>query len=235
LTGSGQSTLNDLNVKRNLTIDGVTRVGNLTGSGQATLNDLNVKRNLTVDGTVNFGKYAKFEAKTDFYGQLCMRSNNTDVCMTGSDMANLLKLSQAPATVRSMTGLVISHPDGRTVKNNNNTLQLNRGSAATFDIYNNPAVNNNKNGRVALIQGGDMSKAMRHSGYIIYTNPFSVNNSDFSWHIRANGTGFDIYNDYGGGTYLGYDAKADTLRVVPVAEKVTWRISPLPPANLVFS
>jgi hypothetical protein len=183
---------------------------------------------LTAKGNVSFGKYASFDPNAT----LCMKNaQNVDVCLTSDAIDKLNKLPMPTATAstnpRSVTGLTITHPDGRVVKADGAVIRLNKGSPITVNMFNDSSVDNNKNGNVGLFVGGDRKKALRHTGYVIYADEFQAGNFDFSWKLIRNGNGFDIINDFGGGTFLGYDSTIDQLRIVSNGDgrKVTWNIT----------
>lgn len=141
-------------------------------------------------------------------------------------------------TISSLTGLTIAHPDGRTWKANGTALQLNSGSTMSLDAYNSPQVYNNSNGRVALFMNGDTNLAVNHNNFVMSTTAFVTGTTydfNYAWQFVASGTGYQIYNDYGGGFWVGYDAPTDRILIVSGtdARRVTWNISPAPPAILV--
>jgi hypothetical protein len=105
-----------------------------------------------------------------------------------------------------------------------------------MDIYNNAQVYNNAAGRVALFQNGNSALSVRHAGFVMFTNSFGANNFDFAWQFRASGNDIQIFNDYGGGYWVGYDSGSDRVLIVTSgdARRVTWKFNPMPPANLVF-
>lgn len=140
-------------------------------------------------------------------------------------------------------GLRITAPDGRTIKNDNGTLRLNRGRDITFDLSNRPDVYKASSGNIAISQSGTQS-FMRHSGLIVYVNPFAANNGDFAWSLIPNGSGYRIKNEFSYnsrawlgfgqpqlGSYLGYDAGSDSLKMMPYDQPntwITWNITPTP-------
>jgi hypothetical protein len=125
------------------------------------------------------------------------------------------------------TNIRISAPDGRSIKNDNGTLRLNRGREVTFDLSNRPDVYKASAGNIAIMASGTQT-FMRHSGLVLYLSPFNPNNGDFAWTLVRSGNGFHIKNEFaytssgwvGFGqpqlaSYLGYDAATDTLKVMP--------------------
>ena len=98
-------------------------------------------------------------------------------------------------------------------------------------IYAGTDVYHSANGRVALFQNGDRNLAVRHMGFVLYTHTFQANNFDFAWKLYETDDGIQIFNDYGGGHWIGYDAGRDVILIVPPSDprRVTWRFSPNPP------
>lgn len=120
---------------------------------------------------------------------------------------------------------VIKHPDGRSMKlGTNNMVQLNEGTEINFTKYAGDEVYNSRNDNIALFKDSNNLFSLRHTGYVLYLHPFSPNNFDFAWYFEPDGNGFNIYNEYGGGMYIGYDANNDQLRIVPQSNKVTWKV-----------
>lgn len=133
------------------------------------------------------------------------------------------------------TNIRISHPDGRQWKNNGNTIMLNQGGVMSLDIYNGADVYGNASGRIALFQNGNRGLSVRHTGFIMYTHGFAANNFDFAWYFMRSGDGVMIYNDYGGGYYVGYDAASDRVLIVQPGDSriVLWRLDPMPSTEFV--
>lgn len=198
----------------------VTVVANTPGTSALTM----FARSTNIEGlNVSFGPIL-------IYNRIISQAENTE-------NYNFFKSRYTVSSiVRSLTGIQISHPDGRTWKNNGNSIQLNSGSTMSMDIYNNAQVYNNAAGRVALFQNGNSALSVRHAGFVMYTNSFGANNFDFAWQFRASGNDIQIFNDYGGGYWVGYDSGSDRVLIVTAgdARRVTWKFNPMPPANLVF-
>lgn len=138
----------------------------------------------------------------------------------------------------SSIGISFYHPDGRSVKLNGLNLRLNSGNEITFDIYAGSDVFNWASGRIAFFGNGQRTLSMRHTGLVIYLYSFTANNYDWAWLIQRVGLGHDVnlYNDYGGGYYLGYDSPSDRLLIVSSSDtrRVTWRMSPLSDPSYTF-
>lgn len=66
---------------------------------------------------------------------------------------------------------------------------------------------------------------VRHTGFVMYTHPFVSNNFDWTWRLDNRGDGtVDIFNDYGGGCYVGYDSNSDVVLIVSRTDprRVSW-------------
>jgi hypothetical protein len=137
-----------------------------------------------------------------------------------------LNLTGVPIT--ASTNLVFSHPDGRTWKIDSTNVRLNTGTTARLSVYNDPSVYNNSQGAIALFNNNNSTQAVRHAGFTMYYNAFTSNNYDWGWKFFASGTGYIIYNYYGGGWYVGYDSGSDQVLIVTPGDsrRVTWNITP---------
>lgn len=148
--------------------------------------------------------------------------------------------------VRVSTGIVIRHPNGKSIKNDNGILRLNKGTELSFSIVSNNSVYKNNLGYVALYQAGT-SNAIRHSGLVMYLNPFTTNNGDFAWKIIPRNNGFILQNEYFNGagwnnprvgSYLNYNPTNDLLFISngpPNNNTLQWTFSPLPLESLTRS
>ena len=137
--------------------------------------------------------------------------------------------------IRDRTENQVTHPDGRPWSNDNGALRLTGGEAIGLVIHDADNVYNHKLGRVALFQGGDDQRAVRHRNGALYAEPFVPNNLDFAWQIYVSDEGVEFFNDYDGGVYLGYDAPTDQLVIVDMDDerRLVWKIDPAP--SLEFS
>lgn len=145
------------------------------------------------------------------------------------------KVLMKSGQVGTARGFRIVAADGRSWKAAGNTLRLKSGTAIRLEIYSGADVYKSGSGRVGLFVNGDRNKAVRHMGYVMYTHPFQANNFDFAWRLVKEGGGYQIYNDYGGGHWVGYDAGRDTIQLVGPNDprRVTWTIDPSPPSQYV--
>jgi hypothetical protein len=132
-------------------------------------------------------------------------------------------------------GFTISHPDGRPWKNQGNTVRLQLGSTMRLEIYAGSDVYNSQSGRVALFQDGNRKLAVRHMGFVLYTHEFQGNNFDFAWQLYRSSNGIQLFNDYGGGHWVGYDGSRDVVLLVRPEDprRITWLFDPLPPMQYV--
>lgn len=149
---------------------------------------------------------------------------------TGDD-----KMLMKSGQVGTPRGFRIATQDGRSWKTSGDTLRLNAGTAVRLEIYAGADVYKSGSGRVGLFVNGDRNKAVRHMGYIMYTHPFQANNFDFAWRLIKEGNGYQIYNDFGGGHWVGYDSGRDTIQIVGPNDpkRVTWTMDPSPPSQYV--
>lgn len=141
-----------------------------------------------------------------------------------------------PTPLSSLSNLTFSHPDGRTWKVSGTNVRLNSGNTASIWIYNNSSVFSNADGAVGLLNSNDINQSVRHAGFTMYYNTFTANNFDFAWKIFRSGSGYNIYNYYGGGYWVGYDSGSDQVLIVTSgdARRVTWNVSPAIPSQFVF-
>lgn len=141
---------------------------------------------------------------------------------------------QTPPT--STSNLVFSHPDGRTWKVNGTNVRLTTGTTASIWLYNNTNVYSNADGAVGLLNSNDTNQSIRHAGFTMYYNSFTANNFDFAWKFYRSGSGFNIYNYYGGGYYVGYDSGSDQVLIVTSGDsrRVTWNITPSLPSQFIY-
>ncbi len=112
-----------------------------------------------------------------------------------------------------------------------NQIRLNVGSSIELNFVARPDVFNASRGRVGLFINGDPNRAIRHSGFILYSSPFVANNFDFAWYpIKADSNTVIFYNDYQTGYVLGYEPSSDTLLIVPKGDPRTmkWNVEPYP-------
>jgi len=112
-----------------------------------------------------------------------------------------------------------------------NSLRLNSGRAVEVNLVARSDVFKANQGRIALFVNNNASTAIRHSGLVIYSNPFVANNFDFAWYpLEAPNNTVFFYNDYNNGTFLGYDAASDRLLLVEKtdARRMAWKINPYP-------
>ena len=130
--------------------------------------------------------------------------------------------------------LVVAHPDGRTIKSDNGAIRLNAGSAVQIaitqpsDIY---AISYN---RVGLSTSSGANNFLYHSApsQLISEGAYAANNSAYAWRlVKSSVDGrWDIYNDFSGGHWLGYDGSLDRLFAASDSDtrRVSWAITPEP-------
>lgn len=145
-------------------------------------------------------------------------------------------LTPAGPTTGSTSNLVFSHPDGRTWKVSGTNVRLNSGTQASLWLYNNANVFSNADGAVGLLNSNDLAQSVRHAGFTMFYNTFSANNLDFGWKFFRSGTGYNIYNYFSGGHWVGYDSASDTVLIVTPADarRVTWTITPDIPSQFIY-
>ena len=128
------------------------------------------------------------------------------------------------------SNLTIAHPDGRVIKQDNSAIRLNTGSDVKVAITQPSSVRNHDYNRVAISTGVD--KFLRHADYRVGTAAYSSDTVDFAWKFtKNNATGrWDLFNDFSGGQWLGYDTASDQLFVVEESDprRVSWLITPEP-------
>jgi hypothetical protein len=111
-----------------------------------------------------------------------------------------------------------------------NVIRLNSGRPIEVNFVVRPDVFRANQGRVALFIDNNPSTAIRHTGLLVYANPFGPNSFDFAWYpIQGPNNTVFFYNDYGGGTFLGYDSR-DLLILVGAndSRRMSWKITPYP-------
>ncbi len=112
-----------------------------------------------------------------------------------------------------------------------NRIRLNQGTPIEVDLISRPDVFKNNEGRVGLFIDGNPSRAIRHSGLLLFSNAFAPNNFDFAWFpVRAANNTVMFYNDFDGGYVIGYDSGSDGLLIVRAGDSraINWRITPFP-------
>ena len=151
--------------------------------------------------------------------------------LVASNDARIIKWTFNPLPSAHMVNWPqISHPDGRTWKNNGNAIYLNSGVDMRIELYSGLDVYGSASGMVALLQNGKKDLAVRHSGYVMWTNAFVANNFDFGWKLVKYEGGIRLYNGYGGGYWVGYEKSNDRVLIVPEGDPriTTWTFSPMP-------
>ena len=111
----------------------------------------------------------------------------------------------------------ITHPDGRVWKYDiaNDRIRLNTGTPIELSTYDDPSVYNNNINYVGL-RDSLTGTFIRHAGFNLHSNSFVANNYDFAWLFKYNQDDtFKVFNAYGGGYYIGYDADTDSVLIVP--------------------
>jgi hypothetical protein len=125
---------------------------------------------------------------------------------------NNIELWRAPIS-NTLSGFTLSI-DGKTLKYDptNNALRIDSGIEILWNADTRTDVYNSKKNRVAL-QDSKTGRYVRHAGYVMWMHGFSANNFDFAWHLISQNDGsVMIYNDFGGGTWVGYDPNADNKK-----------------------
>lgn len=142
-------------------------------------------------------------------------------------------MSGSPRVVADPPKFTIRDQQGRQWKINrsDNSIRLRSGTNIEVDLMARPDVFKANQGRIGLFIDGNPSMAIRHSGFVLWAHPFAAQNFDWAWYpIRGANNTVVFYNDYGGGTVLGYDDPSDRLLIVPKGDPriVNWVINPFP-------
>jgi hypothetical protein len=131
--------------------------------------------------------------------------------------------------------LTIAHPDGRVLKSNGGAIRLNTGSNVKFTVTQPSDVYGKDHNRVALntSTAGTNTFAYHYApNQLLSEGAYAANSDVHAWRlVRSVLTdGWDIYNDYSGGRWLGYDSNIDRLFVATESDprRVTWSITPDP-------
>jgi len=123
-----------------------------------------------------------------------------------------------PISINKM--IQIRHPNGMPWRYDKvkNQIRLKQGDVMTLSTYDSPDVYNNAKKRVGLKYD---NMFVRHMMEFLKVGMLIKNNFDFAWELRSTG---EIYNDYAGGKYIGYDATNDCLVMVfnKDVRKVKW-------------
>jgi hypothetical protein len=121
----------------------------------------------------------------------------------------------------------IVHPNGSPWRYYaTDTIKLKNGLKVRMSIYDNANVFNHILGNVAL-HDLQNDKYLRHANFLLHSDAFAANNGDFAWNFKKTPSGYNIYNDYGGGYYVGYDPGQDVVLIVPPGSSliVSWKIT----------
>lgn len=122
-------------------------------------------------------------------------------------------------------GVLFSNSNGVTWKFDGANIRLLRGTEMRVKIIANNALYRS-NAMFFLMQNMLNGLYIRHAGFILHSHNFAANNYDYAWRfIDKGGLTYEIYNDYGGGFYLGYDSGSDQVLIVPKNDgrRMIWR------------
>jgi hypothetical protein len=166
--------------------------------------------------------HIEMENMTDLY-QKQLEIDNTVTTLENNIMNfDLLLSSPDPKRI-----LLFSHPDGRTWKLDGEAVRLNTGVELQLTVIENSSVYKNEDGFFALYHQ-NTSLYLRHGGYRMFLIDYLIENHlDFAWKLLPKGNNtYDIFNDYGGGWYVGYWEEADEVRIVVSddSRRVDWSI-----------
>lgn len=112
-----------------------------------------------------------------------------------------------------------------------NRIRLNQGTPIEVDFVARSDMFKANEGRVGLFIDGNPSQAIRQSNLMLSANPFQGNNYDFAWlPVKSANNTVALYNDYGGGYFIGYDSPTDSLMLVRSGDSriVNWNVTPFP-------
>lgn len=107
------------------------------------------------------------------------------------------------------------------------TLRLKTGNPVTWRIFKNPDIKNASEGWASLTDNAT-NKSMRHCNGVVWASPYEANNVDFGWLLYKQPDGsYQVFNGFGNGSagsYLGYDASSDSLKIQ--RDPFNWTIVP---------
>lgn len=212
---------NNISILPNIDINNNTikttdlKISNNISSDQIITDNLNSSKDITSSGN--------FRTNRININKICDKTGNK--CF--NSFADILSKY---STNGSTNNLTIIHPNGIAWKydKERDVVTLNTGYTLFMSVYDNIDIFNNSKGRIGLknIQDGNF---IRHSGFILHSNSLISNNYDFAWNFVSNNDGtFKIYNDYGGGYYIGYDSNLDVVLIVSSNDNriVNWKTNP---------
>lgn len=107
--------------------------------------------------------------------------------------------------------------------NNNNGILDNTGSYFTGELFDNLYNPDKVYARALKITSGNRAgNYFRHAGFVTHGDAYVSNNYDFSWVFFGGVNGiFQLYNYYGGGTYLDYNGTSVLITTNPNRR---WRV-----------
>lgn len=106
-------------------------------------------------------------------------------------------------------------------------IRLKRGSPLCLTVIGDDArVHGHAKGMVAFFADEDETRAVRHRGMTMYTEPLNRGpDYDFAYKVVYDGDGVYLENDYGGTSYVGYDEDTDTVRIFrDSADRRKWNV-----------
>ena len=122
-------------------------------------------------------------------------------------------------------------------------LKVNAGTPTVFTLEKKDDIFEKTNPWGALKTAD--GRYIRHSGYVMWANPWTPDNFDFAWIFYKQSDGsFQIFNPFPGpstpGTFVGYDASQDRVLIVNPGDSkiVNWQVeftnppAPPPPQEL---
>lgn len=144
---------------------------------------------------------------------------------TAPDVAN----DQTDNLLASLKEFVLLDSAGRTWKNAYGRLQVAAGKSIVLKL--NKDANKYQTGsNWVTLQDVETKNLIRHAGYVMWDIDAAVNSPEYDFAYRfykqSDGT-YQLFNDYAGGYFVGYDATTDRVLIVPPGDSrvVSWTIA----------
>lgn len=148
---------------------------------------------------------------------------------TNSGFTPNLANDQTANLLASLKEFVLLDPVGRSLKNVNGRLQMTAGKSIVFKL-NKDANQYQKDSNWVTLQDNDTKKFIRHSGFVMWDVNEAVSSPEYDFAYRfykqSDGT-YILFNDYGGGYFVGYDQTTDRVLIVPPGDSrvISWTVA----------